>query len=806
MTPAELVEMGLVDHKNGNLNSALAVYEKALKLNPDHPDALNLSASILHSQGDNFKALQRVNKAIALAKNEHFLNTRGMVFIGLGKYNEAIADLRASLKISKVLPEAHNNLSIAYRKTKDLKRAMSHIEEALRLRPDFLMAIVNRSLVYMTLGDNAKALEEIERVLALNPQLPVALATKAKILYAQGSADGAILWASQAWSQGYLDAEVAFVWAHALVFCNRLPEAAEVLNLLYQKDGLLKDLGPILAQDKFFNTFYRVCEYLAFVVGQKEKAIELYKKSVANAPDLASSLLVNLGTIYFALNAIDQAIKANQESIKFNPKQLWAHNNIGVCYIKQEKYPEAIQKFDDVLAIQPDFITSLGWLLKVKGHICDWTGYDALRQTVADAEKSGNTQPISAFTALATYDDPALLHYWAKLAANEIFGNIPPPLVINKQKSSIENRRVRIGYLSYDFRNHPVAHLTARLFEVHDREKFEVYAYSYGPDDGSQVRERIKGAVDCFVDLKEVSTYDAAKRIAEDGIDFLIDLTGNTLHNRSEIMGYRPAPLQAHWLGFIGTMGSSVYDYIIADDIILPESDEASFSEKVIRLSTGFHVMDDSRVIAPPQSRESYGLPATGFVFGSFCQTFKIQPEIFSTWMKILKAVPDSVLWLASGPGNALDNLKRETAAQGVDPARIIVAPRCSVEEYLSRFALIDLYLDTFPYTSGTIASDALHAGCPLLTMSGKTMVSKMAGSILTHAGLQELVAYNENDYCLKAIGYATNHHEFNRLKNILLQIRDTGAHFDTNGVAKELETNIIETISSTAHSQKTSE
>lgn len=806
MNPTEMVELALIKHKEGDLQAALALYEDVLKREPDQPDALNLSASILHGMGDDSKALQRVNKAIAIRKSEHFLNTRGMVFIGLSKFNEAIADLRAALKLAKDFPEAHNNLSIAYRNTNDLKRAMVHIEEALKLRPGFLMAMVNKAAIFNASGEQARAIEEIDRALAIDPMLPVGLGYKAKIRYAQGDANDAIRFAAQAWTQGYLDVELAFLWAHSLVFLNRLPDAAEVLTLLYQKKALLKDLPKVLAQDPFFNTLFRVCEYLSLVVGKKDLAIDIYKESIRQCESLASSLLVNLGTIYFSLGAIEESIKANLESIKHNKNQLWAHNNLGVCYIKQEKYPEAIQKFNDVLAISPDFITSLGWLLKVQGHICDWNGYDALKQKVADAQNTGNTHPISAFTSLATYEDPALLHYWAKLSANEIFGNIPQNLVINKQLTPLEGRRLRIGYISYDFRNHPVAHLTARLFEVHDRDKFEIFVYSYGPDDGSSVRERIKKSADHFVDIKDVATYDAALKIANDDIDFLIDLTGNTLHNRSEILGYRPAPLQAHWLGFIGTMGSPVYDYIIADDIILPVEDEPNFSEKVMRLSSGFHVMDDSRVIETPKSRESYGLPEKGFVFGSFCQTFKIQPEIFATWMQILKAVPESVLWLASGPGNAIDNLKQEATKLGVDPGRLVIAQRCTVEEYLSRLTLIDLYLDTFPYTSGTIASDALNAGCPVLTLSGKTMVSKMAGSILRHADMPELVTYSTQDFCEKAVHYATNPHAIKNLQTRLLQIRDSGDLFDTHGVARELESNIMKEIFATGAQPKTSE
>jgi predicted O-linked N-acetylglucosamine transferase (SPINDLY family) len=293
-----------------------------------------------------------------------------------------------------------------------------------------------------------------------------------------------------------------------------------------------------------------------------------------------------------------------------------------------------------------------------------------------------------------------------------------------------------------------------------------------------------------------MSVLESAQRIAQDEIDFLIDLTGNTLHTRSQVFALRPARIQAHWLGFVGTMGSNYYDYIIADDIVAPIGDEEYFSEKILRLKSGMHITDDTRIIVSDhQDRKTNGLPASGVVFGCFCQTFKIQPEIFSAWMRILSEVPNSVLWLASGPVGSIENLKLYSEHYQIDPGRIIVAQRCGIDEYLSRFTLMDVYLDTFPYTSGTVASDALYAGCPVVTLSGKTMVSRMAGSILKYAGFPELVTYSIDSYIKKAIYLANEPEELLKLRNKLLIKKQQKELFNTKKSAKELEKIIIDVV-----------
>ena len=794
-----LVQEGLIYHKNNEIDLAFVRYNKALALNPNQAGAHNLLADIHYRLGNNIKALYHSNLALSLNRDPHFLNTRGMIFIGMKRFDDALSDLRAALKLDATFPEIHNNLGIAYRNLKDFKKAKIHAMKAVELRPEFLEGLINLAAVTQDAGDLQSSLGYLQKALVLDSQNIVALANLAKIYYLLGEHDSLITYSSRAMALGYTDLDLYFPTTEVFIKIGKWKEGAHLLAKGFQeaRPAAYVNLDAILAQGVFFKTLYDCCQYLVGVEGEVQTAINMYEKSIKYAPAVGSSCWINLSSIYFQIHNLHEAIHCCEEAIKLDARQIWGYNNTGVCYINLGESKKAIDSFEKALAIQADFAPSLGWLLKEKGHICDWSHYESLCAQVDELRNTNNDFAIAPFTALSVYDDPEALLYWARLNANYLFDPAITAITLNGDRGRKDhaNRKIRIGYYSFDFRNHPVAHLTARLFETHDHDVFDIYAYSYGPDDGSAVRERIKANVKEFVDVRDLSTIDTARRIAEDDIDVLIDLTGNTLNTRSQIFALRPARIQAHWLGFVGTMGSAYYDYIIADDIVIPPGDEPYFAEKILRLPSGMHIMDDSRNIETGhQTRVANSLPDSGIVFGCFCQTLKIQPEIFSAWMKVLKAVPESVLWLASGPKGAIENLQASAEAYGIEAKRIIVAQRCEMEEYLSRFALIDIYLDTFPYTSGTVASDALLMGCPLLTLSGKTMVSRMAGSILTHAGLPELVAYNQQEYIQKAIDLAKNHQERSRIRERLLTQSSANTLLNTRQSVQELE-EIIKTL-----------
>lgn len=791
-------------HKLGRLAEAKAIYQEVLVCDPRNADANHLMGALYHAEKNYLKALSLVNQAIDVIKTAQYLNTRGMIFVDMGRPNEAISDLSAALKLDPQMPEPHNNLSIAYRQIKNLKKSIWHAKKATELRPKFVEGWLSLGAAYQDQDDFILARECYETAKSIDPHSIIAKINLAKLEYNFRDYDSAFSKFTEIDSQYPIEIDVAFPFARILIEKDRLPEASDVLVRGFQNTKDTKVLGNLVSQDEFFNILHKVCAYQSDVLGKKELSIELYCKAIESAPKIAHLAWVNVAKAYFDIHQLPLAIESTKKALDSrgsNPySKCMALNNLGVFYMAEGDSLKAIDSFESVLKIIPDHIMALGWLVKEKAHICDWKYYRERCQQLDAARFTDNRSSIAPFTPLAVYNDPAALLYWSTLSSNELF-NATASQVSNINLSlgsqTRQEKKIRVGYYSFDFRNHPVAHLTARLFELHDKERFEIYAYSYGPDDNSQVRHRIKECVDSFVDVKDLSVFDTAKRISEDSLDILIDLTGNTQHNRCQVFALRPAKIQAHWLGFIGTMGSAYYDYIIADEFVIPYGEEEFFAENILRLPYGFHIADDSRVIdASKQTRHKNGLPDDVFVFGCFCQTFKIQPEMFESWMQILSKVPNSVLWVASGPKYAVDNLKKTAEERGVDPARIIVAERCGMEEYLTRFSLIDLHLDTFPYTSGTVASDALFGGCPLLTLTGKTMVSRMAGSIMTYAGFPELVAVSSIDYVQKAVELAKNRPLLDSIKTKLLQKRHSNELLNTKKITQGLEqmlTNVIE-------------
>jgi predicted O-linked N-acetylglucosamine transferase (SPINDLY family) len=349
--------------------------------------------------------------------------------------------------------------------------------------------------------------------------------------------------------------------------------------------------------------------------------------------------------------------------------------------------------------------------------------------------------------------------------------------------------KITLGYLSADFFAHATAFLVAELLEKHDRERFQVFGYSFGPDDGSPMRRRLQIAFDRFVDLKDASFTASAERIAADEVDILVDLKGYTRDARPQILALRPAPVQVNYLAYPGTMGVPFMDYLLADEFVIPPDQQPFFTEKVVYLPGCYQVNDSRREIAPhTPSRADCGLPQEGFVFCGFNNSYKITPEMFSVWMELLKAVPGSVLWLLESNRFAPANLRREAEARQVAAERLVFAPRMPLPEHLARHRLADLFLDTFPVNAHTTASDALWAGCPVLTVAGQTFVSRVAGSLLRTVGLPELVANSFDEYHAMALRLARDGELLAGLRARLEANRMTSRLFDAGRFARNIE------------------
>ena len=517
-------------------------------------------------------------------------------------------------------------------------------------------------------------------------------------------------------------------------------------------------------------------------------AEEAYRHAIQLAPTFAQPR-INLGLLYERRGDLDAAIaeweqvevhaQANHPNLE--PTRLQALNHLGRALEGAHRYSEALVYLTKSLNIdhnQPDVVHH--WVF-MRERICAWPIYT----TVGLVDPEMMRQCTSALAMLSLSDDPeaqleAALSYVKKKVHSEV-----PPLT---PEHPYQHEKIRIAYCSSDFCLHPVSMLTAELFELHNRDRFEVYGFCWSREDGSPLRQRVIKAMDHFIRIDKLDDEAAAKLIREHEIDILIDLQGQTLGARANLLAYRPAPIQITYLGLPATTGLPSIDYVIADRFLIPEEHAQFYSEKPLYLPDVYQVSDRKRLTAPPPSRHGCGLPQDGFVFCSFNNNFKFTPDVFAVWMNILGSVPGSVLWLLADNPWAEENLRKEAEACGIASNRLIFCTRTSPEEYLARYTLADLFLDTFPFNAGTTANDALWMGLPVLTCAGRSFASRMAGALLKAAGLEELITYNLMDYQEKAISFAHSDQDRLRIREHLKQSRETGVLFDTPRIVHALE------------------
>ena len=484
-----------------------------------------------------------------------------------------------------------------------------------------------------------------------------------------------------------------------------------------------------------------------------------------------------------------EAVACYGRALELKPDFAEACFNRGKALQDLEKLDEAVACYRRALELQPDFVAALFPLVHNLQHICHWQGLNALSQRLidivngaVDGNRAFTAEPFSFF-ALPIVTTAAQQLRCAQLAVSSL------PKVSGPMRRLVRKAKITIGYLSADFRAHATAWLVAELFEKHDRDRFAVFGYSYGPNDHGSMRARLESAFDRFVDLKDTTFAQAAERIAADEVDILVDLKGYTKDARTDILALRPAPIQVNYLGYPATMGAPFIDYILVDDFIVPASQQPFFTERLVHLPGCYQVNDSQREIAAHSpSRAECGLPEQGFVFCSFNNTYKITAEMFDVWMRLLQAVPGSVMWLLAGNRFAPANLCREAQARGIAAERLVFADRLPLPEHLARHRLADLFLDAFPVNAHTTASDALWAGCPLLTLAGETFVSRVAGSLLRALGLPELITTSLEEYQAMALRLARNADVLAGLRARLQLNRQTSPLFDARQFARNVE------------------
>lgn len=517
------------------------------------------------------------------------------------------------------------------------------------------------------------------------------------------------------------------------------------------------------------------------VLRRHEDALASYDAALRLGGDVADAHN-NRGNALRELGRLEEALQCFDRAIALQPAFANAHNGRGHTLKAMRRLDEALASHRTALRLRPGFTSALGEVLSQRAHICEWR---ALPGDCDVSSVGADGDALPPFALLAFDDDPQQQQHRAMAWARAVCPVTRPPLPRPPQRPA----KLRIGYFSGDFHDHATMWLMARLFELHDRERFEIHAFSFGPDRKDAMRTRLLAAVDAFHDVRASGDREIAELARSLAIDVAVDLKGYTRDSRPNIFAHRAAPVQMNYLGFPGTMGADFIDYVIADEVVLPEPVWPFYSEKVITLPGSYQVNDDRRVIADrPGDRADFGLPENGFVFCCFNNNYKITPAEFDVWMRLLGEVGGSVLWLLDDNRWAKANLMEEAAARGINPARLVFAARIPLADHLARQRCADLFLDTFNYNAHTTASDALWAGLPVVTKAGRTFPARVAASLLAAIGLPELITDTIEDYQELARALATEPGRLSAIKSKLAANRLTTPLFDSKQFARHIE------------------
>jgi protein O-GlcNAc transferase len=697
----------------------------------------------------------------------------------LGKLEEAASSLQGALSLQPNHPEIHNNLGAIFARLRRTADAIDSYRRALDLKPDYPQAHYNLGVILKATGQRDEAIAELEKALRGQPEFPQALHDLGDVLVEKGE---------------YAEAESRYRQA-----LRRCPERAEThhnLGCVIQRQRRLEEslthihqairLNPKMAEAHFS------LGNALFGQGPSEEAVLSFRRAIALKPNFALAHN-SLGQALAALGRIDEAVASFRRALEAAPDSAEIYSTLGGALKAQGKFEEVTECYRRALELKPNSWSALAELVSHLQHLCIWENLEKLSQQLIDGVQSGSESdaaPPFVFLTLPCPTTAQLQFQCARQFTKQYFRPMAyreyQPAVARPHSAS---SRIVIGYLSGEFREHTIGYLITELIERHDRDKFAIFGYSYGPNDGGPTRRRLATAFDRFADLKDASFLQAARRIQADGVNVLVDLKGYCQNARPQIMALRPAPIQVNYVGYPGTMAAEFIDYILVDDFIVPANQQPFFAEKLVHLPGCYLVNDTGRKIAAPcPSREDCGLPETGFVYCSFSGSYKITPQIFEVWMRLLKAVPGSVLWLIQDNSHASVNLRREAESRGVAPHRLVFAPVCPLPVYLARHQLADLFLDTFPYNAHTSACDALWAGCPVLTLTGDTFPARVAGSLLRNLGLTELITTTLQEYEDMALRLATNADLLAALRTTLQANRKTATLFDGTRFARHLE------------------
>ena len=724
--------------ETGRLEEALASYDHALAVNPQHPEAFYCRANALQRLHRHEEALASYDRVLAIMPDRaEVLTNRGNSLHDLKRYEAALASYDKALAIMPEVALLHSNRGDTLRELKRYEEALASLDKALAIEPGSVEALNNRGNTLRDLQRHEEALASFDRALTISPN-------------------------------------------HSVVHNNR----GHALQELKKFEGAVASYDKALAINPEFADALLGRGNALQALKRYQEAIASYDKALTIKPDLGDALF-GRGNALQHLGRLGEALASYDRVLALEPDHPDALNNRGNALLKLKRPDEAARSFAKLLELAPDYGFAKGGLLHAKMLGCDWEGLTGLAESIENDIRAGR-KSAEPFGHQAISRSAPALKRCAEIFAAEKF---PPAATSLWNGERYRNGRIRLGYLSGEFYQQATSILMAELFERHDRKRIELIAFDNGRDDASAIRGRIRQAFDEMVDITGMGDQEAAVAINRRNIDILVNLNGYFGRGRQGVFSLRPCPVQVNYLGFPGTLGAGYIDYIIADRQVIPPEQEACYTEKVVYLPDTYQVNDTRRRIADRvPTRAEAGLPESGFVFCCFNNNYKITPDIFDIWARLLNQVPGSVLWLLEDNAAASRNLRREAAARGAASERLVFARMIPHEEHLARHPLADLFLDTLPYNAHTTGSDALWAGLPLLTCQGTTFPGRVAASLLNAIGLNELITHTLVEYEALALELATNRERLAGIRSRLAENRATYPLFDTDRFRRHIE------------------
>lgn len=789
----------------GQLEQAAGLYAQVLGIEPQHVGALRSAARIAHQLRDVERADQLLNRALDIEPGHaptH--NQRGVVLAALRRYDDAIASYDRAIALSPGYVDAFCNRGVALASSQRLAAAVESFDLALAGDPEHAGAHFNKGVALADLGRREEAIASYERAIAAAPQLAAAHFNRAVALAELQRFDEAIAGYAQA-----IAIKPDYAAAH---FNQGIAQSA-----LARHQAALASFDRALAlRPGHAPTHYRRGCVL-HALQRHAEAIASYDAAIAIKPDDADAHN-NRGTALQAMNRFADAVAGYDRAIALNPRHAGAWSNRGCALHELQRFDDAVASFDQALAIEsqhrdalynrgrtllkcsryaeaasslerllavdPQFPFAEGILLHARMLCCDWRGFAEARMSIQRRLRAGE-QCVTPFDYQAVSDSEADLRACAEIYAAAGFAR-PAPLPARKP---VRVDRITVGYLCGEFRQQATTVLMCGVYENHDKAKFRLVGLDNGWDDGSLYRQRVNRSFDAMLDIRALSDLEVAQRIRAMNIDVLVNLNGYFGEARQGVFAYRPAPVQVNYLGFPGTIGVDTIDYLIADRIVVPEASRQHYTEKIVYLPECYQANDRERPIsARPMTRAEFGLPDQAFVYCCFNNTYKITPEVFDSWLRILQQVPESALWLLDDNAAATANLIAEAARRGVARERLIFSARRPLAEHVARHRLADLFLDTLPYNAHTTASDALWAGLPVLTQTGTTFPARVGTSLLQALDLPELVTDSRPQYESRAVELARDRPALSAITARLARNRLGQPLFDTVRFTRHLE------------------